>query len=196
MMGEYRNGIKTRSGFTLMETLIVMLILLMVSSVVATGLPVAVNVLDTVVETSNAQLLLSTTMTALRDELSMARDIKIVDATTIVYTNSSGLKSKIYLAENITGKTDGIYLTQYTDISSSEDNAKTELLVSKEASNKGRKDDKPVLHVTYSEVKFDSNTNVVTFTGLAVMRNGKEAATTGTTSNNYSIRVVCYTSNP
>lgn len=70
---------KGKSGFTLAETLIVILILLMVSAIVAGALPAAANVYKKTVDAANAQVLLSTTMTLLRDELGTATEIKVGD---------------------------------------------------------------------------------------------------------------------
>lgn len=64
-----------RGGFTLAETLIAVLILLMVTGIVAAGIPAASNALNRAVDASHAQLLLSTTMTSLRNELGSARSI-------------------------------------------------------------------------------------------------------------------------
>ena len=58
-----RQKLKSRLGFTLAEMLMSVLILLMVSSVVAGGVPVAANAYYKVVDAANAQVLLSTTVT-------------------------------------------------------------------------------------------------------------------------------------
>ncbi len=70
---------KGKSGFTLAETLIAILILLMVSAIVAGALPAAANVYKKTVDAANAQVLLSTTMTLLRDELGTATEIKVAE---------------------------------------------------------------------------------------------------------------------
>ena len=87
--------LKRAAGFTLAETLMTVLILLMVSAVVAGGMPAAMNTYHKAVDAANAQLLLSTTVNALRDELSTAWDVE-VNGTTITYQSSdTGGKSKI-----------------------------------------------------------------------------------------------------
>ena len=87
--------LKRAAGFTLAETLMTVLILLMVSAVVAGGMPAAMNAYHKAVDAANAQLLLSTTVNALRDELSTAWDVE-VNGTTITYQSSdTGGKSKI-----------------------------------------------------------------------------------------------------
>ena len=187
-MNKLRKKLISPGGFTLAETLIVVLILLMVTSVVAAGIPVAANALDNVVETSNAQLLLSTTMTALREELSTAQDIEVLagSTSTVTYTNSLGLKSEIYLGDG--GKT--IMLKQYTSLTDTE--GKVLPLASNETASKGRKTNTPALYTTYTGVTYVNG--IVTFNGLAVkrMNNDKDLAD----SINYSIRVVGYAPNP
>ena len=85
------------AGFTLAETLVAVLILLMFTAVVAEGLPAAVSAYRKAVDASNAQILLSTTVDALRGELSTAWDVE-TDGTTISYKSShTGAESKIYL---------------------------------------------------------------------------------------------------
>ena len=108
--------LNNRSGFTLAELLVTILILLMVSAVVAEGLPAAVNAYRKAVDASNAQILLSTTVNALRGELSTAWDIK-VDGTTISYNSShTGAESKIYLDDK-----KRIMLEEYTGDDSASD---------------------------------------------------------------------------
>ena len=60
---------RAAAGFSLAETLMAVLILLMVSAVVATGMPMARDAYEKAVDAANAQTLLSTTATMLRAEL-------------------------------------------------------------------------------------------------------------------------------
>ncbi len=64
------------AGFSLAETLIVVLILLIVTAVVGAAIPTAASVFTKTVDTANAQVVLSTTMTALRDELSTVTEFE------------------------------------------------------------------------------------------------------------------------
>ena len=72
-MTQRRNGLKLKkrlknqAGFSLAETLLAVLIMLLVSVIVANGIPVARNVYNNVIVGANAQVLLSTTVTALRN---------------------------------------------------------------------------------------------------------------------------------
>ena len=59
-----KKKLKGKSGFTLAETLLAVLILLLVSTIVANGIPVARNVYNNVIIGANAQMLLSTAVTA------------------------------------------------------------------------------------------------------------------------------------
>lgn len=89
-----KKKLKSRSGFTLAETLLAVLILLLVSTIVANGIPMARNVYNNVIVGANAQMLLSTAITALRNELGTAQDVKI--GTDIIYFKSSiGAYSKL-----------------------------------------------------------------------------------------------------
>ena len=106
---------QTGNGFTLAETLLAVLILLLVSTVVATGIPAAKSAYEKVVLASNAEVLLSTTISTLRNELGTAKDIDTeqnqvgaVTHTTITYYNSNrGTASRLYV------KSDGIWFQRY-----------------------------------------------------------------------------------
>lgn len=68
-----------KRGFTLAETLIAVLILLMVTGIVGGAIPAASNAFIKVVDAANAQVLLSTAKTVLRDELSTAAEVSKID---------------------------------------------------------------------------------------------------------------------
>lgn len=68
---------RAQSGFSLVELLAVIVILTLVTMVVATGIPAAQRAYVSAVDSSNAQILLSTTTTRLRDELSVANPQEI-----------------------------------------------------------------------------------------------------------------------
>lgn len=61
------------SGFTLVELLVTIAIMLLATMIVAAGVPAAHRAYVAAVDSSNAQLLLSTTTERLRDELSVAK---------------------------------------------------------------------------------------------------------------------------
>lgn len=76
-----QNKIKARlgrltAGFTLTEMLVTLFILTLTSTLLATGIPVAIDTYHKVVNSSNAQLALSTTIGVLRSELGTASDVR------------------------------------------------------------------------------------------------------------------------
>lgn len=76
----YRQGQlqrRTTAGFSLTEMLVTTLILALASTLLATGIPVAIDTYQRVVKTSNAQLALSTTLSALKSELGLATDVQV-----------------------------------------------------------------------------------------------------------------------
>lgn len=91
------NTIKQNKGFSLAELLMVLMIILLTSSVVAAGIPVALRAYHKVVNTANAQVALSTVVTNIRTELGTSRDVTIEEKS-INYINDRGNRSKIFLS--------------------------------------------------------------------------------------------------
>lgn len=145
-----------------------MLILLMVSAVVAAGIPAAVRSYNKVVDKSNAQVMLSTTMTVLRDELKSATEVETDDANSMIsYFNSADLYYTIFKELQETDENSGIIKNQIMideyAYGSGSGNAYEHALVSTAAGGK-------TLYVTYESVEFASDKGVVTFNGLAVYK--------------------------
>ena len=164
---------RNRSGFTLVETLFAVMIMMLVSATLAAGLPVAVKALRDAVDASHAQVLLSTTMTALRDELSMAKNIdREVDEETgnitITYTDSAGASCRIQYKDNASSP--GIYLSKNTALSG-EGNATKRYgrIVSDQAATEG-------LFEKFSDIVIDDDNGIVSITGLQVCKkkNGED----------------------
>ena len=117
-----KDKLRSQNGFTLAETMLAVLILLLVSVIVATGMPAAKNAYEKIVVASNAQALLSTAATSLRNELGTAWNVIIDDDTAITKAgkegtfvtynsaNTGGL-SKIAIAPDI-----GITLQEYKQV--------------------------------------------------------------------------------
>ena len=179
-----RRKLHSNKAFTLAETLLAVLILLMVSAIVATGIPVARNAYEKVVLASNAEVLLSTTISTLRNELGTAMDVDIPGGTTdnnvksgteITYYNSArGSSSKISMAS---GGTD----IQFQRYYSADGSDPVNLISDKTATND--------LHVTYSGVEYDQKTGIVTFSNLDVKRDSTVLAS----REELSIRVISFT---
>ena len=135
-----RQKIKSRLGFTLAEMLMAILILLMVSSVVAGGVPVAANAYYRVVDAANAQVLLSTTVTMLRRELAFASACKLKEQSTEIDNYTNGENRQVMTL--VSKEKDGIQLDW------GEGDAKqSEPLVRKAAATKG-------LYTTFEKITY------------------------------------------
>ena len=154
-----RNPRRGRAGFTLAEVLIAMLILLMVTAVVAGGIPVAANAYYKVVDGANAQLLLSTTATLLRDELGTAGNSVTVEEDGSIHYKSSATGSASVIASENTG----ITITDYAGTSAE----LKRLLVSEKAATNG-------LYAQFASASCSGG--VVTITELTVKKGGVELA--------------------
>lgn len=179
----------TRGGFTLAETLLAILILLMVTIIVMNGIPSARNAYEKVVLASNAEALLSTTITTLRNELGTAQDIKTpspkagdsAKAGTILtyYSPNRGASSRLYVDSG--GNQEIMFRRYYSEDGLSVEYEPTRL-VSPETATGG-------LYVTYDSAAYSNG--IVTFTNLSVRRaNGVEL----TKRDTLSVRVVSYSS--
>ena len=175
MRKQLKNRIKNRQGFSLAETLLAVMILLMVSAVVAAGIPAAKNAYENVVLASNAEVLLSTAVSSLRNELGMAQDVKSSDAKTLTYYNAArGSSSKLYVGSASSGAAGG------SDDEEDAPSAVQQILLQRYYSEDGMSKDYPAaplvsaktatqdLYVTYESVAF--NNGIVTFSGLSVDR--------------------------
>ena len=105
----------SRGGFSLAEMLVTLLILLMVTGVVAAGVPMAANAYQKVVDSANAQVLLSTAMTTLRSELETAKDSILIkddgDGVSVSYYSTETLYTTIKGGEG-----EDIYVNPYETV--------------------------------------------------------------------------------
>lgn len=188
--GMIKNKIRGSRGFTLAEALTAMLIMLMASSIVVAGIPAARSVYEKVVMASNAEVLLSTTITALRNELGTAAEVHngtdaegAVDDSTLCYLNTqTGVFSKIYTASE-EGTPAVIMLQRYIDPDGAvrQNAPDARWLISREASTAD-------LYVTYGSVSFDPDSGIITFKDLGVKR--RSTNTEMTVRPILSIRVI------
>lgn len=185
MENKIKGKLHNNMAFTLAETLLAVLILLMASAIVAGGIPVARNAYEKVVLASNAEVLLSTTISTLRNELGTAMNVDVPDGTLngnlksgeeIIYYNSSrGSSSRVFL------KSDGtdIQLQRYYSTDGLSKGSEPENLIpSKTATND--------LYVTYGAVSYNQSTGIITFSDLDVMQNSKVL----TSRDEFSIRLI------
>ena len=178
MLKRIKARLKNRSGFSLAELLITLLILLMATAIVTAGIPAAAGALRKVVDASNAQMLLSTTMTRLRDELSTAK-VEKIEGTKITFTNSAGIHCEIFPGSK--DGTSGILLSAKPETGSGIEY----LLVSEKAAGG--------LAVSYTGASYNEENGIVTISGLEVTKGSNTLASVTTadgTSGDYLIRVL------
>ena len=165
----HERKLKKCRGFTLAETLLAIMILLMVSTIVATGIPAAKAAYEKVILASNAEVLLSTTISTLQNELGTAQDIDTPsgDSNTIItYLNPSrGIPSKIYV-----DGTNRIQFLRYfsADGLIDEDYSVPKQLITTQAETSD-------LLVTYDSAAYNKGTGILTISNLAVYLNSDTA---------------------
>lgn len=157
--------LKNNKGFSLAEALVATLILLMASSIVAAGIPSATRAYQKATLKANAEVALSTTISALRDELGTARSIEPADNDTdsiIYHSSKTGNISKISKNGNKIWLDE--YLTYSASIRESDENkdAVSRPLVSKAMTEYQK------VYVTYNKIHYNSTKRVVTFTDISV----------------------------
>ncbi len=164
--------LRRRGGFTISELLITVLILSMVAAIMAAGMPAAVKAFTNAVDSANAQLLLTTAMTELRDELGTAESVDITDGS-ISYTDGYGNRSTLSSSAGTGSDTGGTFVPGGISKGS-------RLLVSRQTAGSEK------MYVWYESAAYDSAAHVVTFTNLAVMRGSDTMLKSAT----YQVRVM------
>lgn len=164
MIAYIKNKIAEKTGFSLTELLATTLILSLVTATIASSIPGAIRAYRTVVDVANANILLTSTITKLRSELTGASEIKISsDNKTVDYTNGKGVLCRIeFVVSN--DKAKGIYYYEFKGA----DKIITEgyLLVSQEAASKD-------MYVKGSVEKDDQN-GVLRFTDVSVCKDNRD----------------------
>ncbi len=173
--------LKRKSGFTLVEILAVVVILLLVSGVVAAGMPAAANAYTKVVDSGNAQVLISTVKTALREELSTATDVEPADGSSeLEFYRSAryGVMAKLSVENNATTGNEEIILEYLQeDHTSMAPQVKRPLVSSKAATG---------LSVEYGSITYTSG--LFTVSDLVVKKGSTVLA--GKTGDVFQVRVV------
>ena len=187
MKRRMKERLRDRRGFTIVELMVTLLILVMVTGVVAGGIPVAVNAYEQAVDVANAQVLLSTTITALRNELEMATEVASAgtDGVTFFCDNASTPSyTRIRNSTNADAEP-GIWLEPYLKQEGSSytaNSAYARLLVPgiKINNRQFNKPQKTMLQAVFASITYDSAAKMFTVTGLKVQRGDQvfaEAAT-------------------
>lgn len=162
--------LKSRAGFTLAETLLAVTILLLVSVIVATGMPAAKEAYYNVVLASNAEVLLSTAASTLRDELGTAWKVeKLANNSGVSYFSAdTGYRTKLYKGAD--GK---IMLAEYSETTKTEEflNINNNPSSIQERELVFQPDDGKALTVTCTSITLDKTNRMVTISGLCV-KNG------------------------
>ena len=164
-MKEIKNKNK---GFTLTESLISCLIVVLLSALAAGSISTASNAYFGVVDRANASTLLSTTLSEFRNELSSATNVEIEENTIIYRSGRSGNKSIIKNSANKSG----IVVSEYVDTTSTFDR----LLVTSQAATSN-------LHCEYESVTYENG--VINIKNVTVLKNDKVVMTNPT----YKIKV-------
>ena len=170
MIAYIKNKIAEKTGFSLTELLTTTLILSLVTATIASSIPGAIRAYRTVVDVANANILLTSTITKLRYELTGASEIKVYNngktddrnkANTVDYTNGKGVLCRIEFVES-NDKSKGIYYYEFKGADRTKpDPSGGYLLVSQEAASKK-------MYVKGS-VEKDTNGDLK-FTGLSVWK--------------------------
>lgn len=172
-LSSLKRKLKTEKGFSLGEALVAILILLMATSIVAGGVPLAANAYHKIVDTSNAEVLLSTSMMNLRSNISVAGPESIeTSGSAISYLDTSSWYR--YEIKSVEG--DGIKVT----VKSGNVSATTPLVAIQDSMDG--------LYVYFDGVDYDNSNGIVTFNDMAVYK-GPDAITSPSA---FSIRVVAH----
>ena len=168
ILTKIRQKLQKSEAFTIAETLVAVLILLMVSGIVAAGMPAAIHAYQGVELASNSELLLSTTISELRNELGVSKNVTVENTKKAVtyYNESNNMMSRIYLK-------DGKIMCRRnvgSDMSKEDEEQPGEPLVTDPLTVKSK------LTVTYDSVDLNGSKDIVKFKNLEV-KNGSHVMT-------------------
>jgi len=163
---------RARAGFSLVEMLATLIVVGLVGMAVVAGVPAAQRAYEAAMDASNAQLMVSTATTRLRDVLAVA-DSATVQAGSdplVEFTSfETGLKTTLKNTD------EGLTLVEADPMNPS---VKNEALIVPQAAGKGAQD---YLHVYIDTkgddggIQFDKNTGLFTIKGIYVTRSGDGA---------------------
>ena len=185
-----RGKLRDKRGFSLAETLLAVLILLLVSIVVATGMPAATNAYNKVILGANAKVMLSTAITALHDEIGTAWKVDQISGGLTYFSASTGAKT------NLTKDADGrIWVEEYVSLNDDliHDFTEAQLIVNhKDKGHPLVPDDISKMYVTCEGITYNENTGIATISNLKVLKSDGTELTKYTSDNgtNLIIRVI------
>lgn len=170
-MKRLKRRLSSRGGFTLAELLIVILILLLVTGIVVEGIPLATRAYNRIVYSANAQVLLATASTVLRDELGTAvGDAKeSADKKTIEYRSArTGAYNRISQSDGM------IMIKEYSEYTSSGENTTRPLVSQTATESKLYSNLSQKLSLSYDTITYDKDTHIYTIAGLRVKKDDTE----------------------
>lgn len=181
---------RVQAGFTLVEMLAAMAVLLLASAIVAAGVPAATQAYIAAVDNANAQVLLSTTTTRLRDELSVAdtSPASLVEKNEVV-DSSAGEKLFVTFNSVETGYVTSVKYSDDMGLYLEQTNAtgvttQTPLVPVSAAAGANAS-----LHTSAEEITWNKDEGVFTVRGLKVLRaDGTELKRAGV--DEFDVRVL------
>lgn len=186
MRAKVKRVLRSNGGFTLAELMLTILILVMVSVVVANGIPAARNAYEKVVLASNAEVLLSTAVSTLRNELGTAQNVKLgtdeaaQEGTILTYRSMArGAYSRIFVEQGKGIRFQRYYTDSTIDIPVPPSDA--EPLISEKTATAD-------LYVTYTSAEYNPETHIITIHNLSVDR--RNGSTGLATRESLAIRVL------
>ena len=105
---------RSRGGFTLAETLVDIVLMSLVGMIVTGGISMGARVYGEITERANAELLLSTTLMRMRDELDRVEEVWTKDKKTYFRTSFSNWRQLVTSAEGEGDKEKfGVFIQEY-----------------------------------------------------------------------------------
>lgn len=163
---------RDRGGFSLAEVMLAVLLLVLLTAIITTGMPAAKTAYDKVVDASNAEVLLSTTVTELENEFTCSPEAVLAsdNKTVVRFVGASGLWESLSNADG------GITLTLYGGADGTGSTlTESRLLVSAKAATEP-------LHTTLGSVTYEDGVFIVH--DLTVIKDGRAVAS----RDSYKIR--------
>lgn len=176
---------RSTSGFTLVEILLALAITVVFTAIVCAGIPAAWRTYTDSVDASNAQVLLSTTTTTLRNELNRATNVD--DAAShgarIAFDTGEGYRVTLDGSKNGIEKVTAAYTVdgdgeRVPGASSSP----TYLLADATRTES--------LGITFASISFDKEHGVFSISGLEVKRGNDVIATVGTSDGTFKVKTI------
>ena len=150
-----KTGQKLRSrkgAVSLIETVVTLLLVVLMSGMMVTGIRLAVKVYTTVVDKANAQVLLTTTEKILRNELSSAKKITVQDD-----------KKAVSYQNNVTGQKYTLSSPDADILKTKDGKTEKNRLIAETTGTKN-------LHINFEAIELSDDKRYITVSGLTVTK--------------------------